>query len=152
MLTHVTLSIAILFLSIINCFSQITLNAQNETEIDSAIIVKLENDWANAMVAHDQSVFNNLLADDFIYTENEKMYSRAEVMQTLMADSVTVEKAYNEGMQVHFKEQVAIVTGWLFTSGKGADTAFNRKYRFTDIWFNKNNNWQLIAAQDYLLP
>ena len=133
----------------INSFGQ---NTQNANKIDSALIIKLENDWAKALVNRDKKVFNKLLADDFFYTENEKMYSRAEVIQSVMSETETVEKAYNEDMQVHIKENTAIVTGWLFVNGKSAGTDFKRKYRFTDIWFKKKGSWQLIAAQDYLLP
>lgn len=119
---------------------------------DSTSVIQLENDWAKALVNRDETVFNKLLAADFSYTENEKLYSRAEVLRSVMSVSDTVASAYNEDMQVHIKDKTAIVTGWLFVNGKGADGSFKRKYRFTDIWFKEKGNWQLIAAQDYLLP
>ena len=144
-------AIAILF-SINFSFGQTAYKANKEKNSDSAVIIKLENDWAKALIKRDKTVFNKLLADDFFYTENEKMYSRAEVIKAVMSESETVEKAYNEDMQVHIKDKTAIVTGWLFVNGKSEGVDFKRKYRFTDIWYNKNGNWKLIAAQDYLLP
>ena len=119
---------------------------------DSTLIIQLENDWAKALIIRDETVFNKLLATDFFYTENEKLYSRTEVMQSVMSVSDTIANAYNEDMQVHIKDKTAIVTGWLFVNGKGVEGNFKRKYRFTDIWFNNKGTWQLIAAQDYLLP
>ena len=119
---------------------------------DSTKLQRLENDWAKALVTRDESMFNKLLAADFFYTENEKQYSRAEVMQSVMSVADTVNSAYNEDMEVHIKEKTAIVTGWLFVNGKNAGGNFNRKYRFTDIWYNEKGNWQLIAAHDYLVP
>lgn len=119
---------------------------------DSALIIKLENDWAKALIARDKKTVNQLLADDFIYTENEKMYSRAEVTAAAISETERIETAYNEDMRVHMKGITAIVTGWLYVNGKSGATGFKRKYRFTDIWFNKNGAWQLTAAQDYLLP
>jgi ketosteroid isomerase-like protein len=104
------------------------------------------------LINRDEKVFNKLLAGDFIYTENEKMYSRTEVIQSVMSVMDTVNNAYNEDMQVHIKVKTAIVTGWLFVNGKGAEGNFKRKYRFTDVWYNEKANWQLIAAHDYLLP
>ena len=148
-LAYLIPAIAILF-SINYSFGQNANKAHKEN--DSALIIKLENDWAKALIARDKIVFNKLLADDFFYTENEKMYSRAEVIQSVMTESETVKKAYNEDMQVHIKNNTAIITGWLFVNGKSAGVDFRRKYRFTDIWFKKNGNWKLIAAQDYLLP
>ena len=125
---------------------------QSRNSIDSTLIIRLENDWAKALINRDETVFNKLLATDFFYTENEKLYSRNEVIQSAMSVSDTVSNAYNEDMQVHIKDKTAIVTGWLFVNGKGSDGKFNRKYKFTDIWYKKNGIWQLIAAQDYLLP
>ncbi len=119
---------------------------------DSTLIIQLENDWAKALIIRDETVFNKLLATDFFYTENEKLYSRTEMMQSVMSESDTIANAYNEDMQVHIKDKTAIVTGWLFVNGKGVEGNFKRKYRFTDIWFNNKGTWQLIAAQDYLLP
>ena len=117
---------------------------------DSAILMQLENDWAKGLVNRDTTLFNKLLAADFFYTENDKMYTRAEVIQASLAD--TVQRAYNEDMQVHLFGNTGIVTGWLFINGKTAGADFKRKYRFTDIWLLKNDSWKLVAAQDYLLP
>ncbi len=125
---------------------------QKTSSSDSTLIIQLENDWAKALINRDETVFNKLLATDFFYTENEKLYSRTEVIRSVMSISDTVVSAYNEDMQVHMKDKTAIVTGWLFVNGKGVEGNFKRKYRFTDIWFNKKGIWQLIAAQDYLLP
>jgi ketosteroid isomerase-like protein len=133
--------------------SSILFGQQQKTNSgDSTLILQLENDWAQALVNRDETVFNKLLAADFFYTENEKLYSRAEVIQSVMSLSDTIESAYNEDMQVHIKDNTAIVTGWLFVYGKGVGGSFKRKYRFTDVWHSKKATWQLIAAQDYLLP
>ena len=150
-LAYLMLAIQILF-SINYSFGQNANKIQKEKSCVSTLIIKFENDWAIALITRNKIVFNKLLADDFFYTENGKMYSRTEVIQAVMSESETVEKAYNEDMQVHIKGNTAIVTGWLFVNGKGAGVYFKRKYRFTDIWFKKNGNWKLIAAQDYLLP
>ena len=125
---------------------------QKIQDSDQTAILRLESDWAVALINHDESVFNKLLADDFIYTENEKMYTRKEVIQSVMLVTDTVRSAYNEDMQVLIKDKTAIVTGWLFVNGKGAEGLFKRKYKFTDVWYNEKGKWQLIAAHDYLLP
>lgn len=118
---------------------------------DSVQIIKLENEWARAMVRKDEKVFQRLLAADFFYTENDKMYTRAEIIAALMSPAETIQNAYNEGMQTHIKGNTIIVTGWLIVVGKGTDGTYNRKYRYTDIWFNQDGNWQLVGAHDYLM-
>ena len=113
---------------------------QRRNSIDSTLILQLENDWAKALINRDETVFNKLLATDFFYTENEKLYSCNEVIQSAMSVLDTVSSAYNEDMQVHIKDKTAIVTGWLFVNGKGSDGKFNRKYKFTDIWYKKTES------------
>ena len=143
----------ILFLAIAVSISSITFGQQMKIQNnDTTVILRLENDWASALIIRDESVFNKLLAADFFYTENEKLYSRAEVIQSVMSVMDTVNSAYNQDMQVHLKDKTAIVTGWLFVNGKGVGGSFNRKYRFTDIWYNEKGKWQLMAAHDYLAP
>lgn len=119
---------------------------------DSALILKLENDFAAAVVSRDEKTINRLISDNFIYTENEKMYSRSEVIQSFFSESDIIESAYNEDLKVHQYDKTAIVTGWLYINGKSSGVDFKRKYRFTDVWYYLNGYWQIIAAQDYLLP
>lgn len=137
---------------VVSISAAVTAQGTKARSNDSTVIIQLENDWAKALVVRDETAFNKLLAPDFFYTENEKMYSRAEVIQSVMSVSDTVGSAYNEDMQVHSKGKTAIVTGWLFVNGKNSGGDFKRKYRFTDVWNKISGNWQLIAAQDYLLP
>ena len=139
-----------LFVLLSFSFSSITFAQKSPN--DSTLIIQLENNWAKALITHDEKVFNNLLADDFFYTENEKMYSREEVLASVMSTAETITDAFNEDVQVHMKEKTAIVTGGLYVIGKNTEGDFKRKYRFTDIWYNQKGNWKLIAAHDYLIP
>src|SRR5438046_5542081 len=97
-LYQLMLPIVIIFFSTSFSFGQTN---KTRKETDSTSIIKFENDWAKALIKRDKTVFNKLLADNFFYTENEKMYSRAEVIRSVMSESETVKKAYNEDMQVH---------------------------------------------------
>jgi hypothetical protein len=45
-----------------------------------------------------------------------------------------------------------IVTGWLVLRGRSGGKPFDRRFRFTDTWLKRNGEWQIIAAQDYLVP
>ncbi len=80
------------------------------------------------------------------------MYSRDEFMESFNSGLEVIENASNDDMSVHLFGTTAVVTGFLTITGKGTDGQFNRKYRFTDTWLNVNSEWQIIAAQDYLMP
>jgi ketosteroid isomerase-like protein len=77
--------------------------------------------------------------------------SRADVIKSV-SGSDRVEWARNEGMKVHDFGDVHVVTGVLHLRGRGKDGAFDRRYQFTDTWQRRGGKWQIIAAQDYLIP
>jgi ketosteroid isomerase-like protein len=77
--------------------------------------------------------------------------SRSDVIRSVTG-SDRVEWARNEGMRVHDFGDVHVITGVLHTRGRGNQGSFDRRYRFTDTWQRSNNRWQIIAAQDYLIP
>ena len=66
--------------------------------------------------------------------------------------SDTVTWAGNEGMKVHLYGSTAVVTGILAMKGRGKDGSFDKRFRFTDTWKFLDGRWQIIAAQDYLIP
>ncbi len=116
-------------------------------------LIRLENAWASALVRRDGATFERILAPTFVYTENDRLMTRAEVLQGVVAGSDTVTAAHNEDMVVHgYASNVAVVTGWLIVSGHGPAGAFTHRYRFTDTWVRRGGRWQIVAAQDYLAP
>jgi hypothetical protein len=127
--------------------------AVNVQDADSRALLQLEDDWASALVKRDRVVFERLLADGFVYTENDQMMDRATVLNSVVAGLDTVVAARNEGMVVHRYGPVsAVVTGWLVVGGRGASGEFRRRYRFTDTWVKRGGQWQIVAAQDYVAP
>ena len=116
-------------------------------------LVRLENQWAAGLVKRDRALFEKLLAPRFVYTENDKLMSRADVLHDVAEGSDRVTAAHNEGMVVHeYGPTTAVVTGWLIVEGRGTGGAFTHRYRFTDTWVKGPSAWQIVAAQDYLAP
>ena len=116
------------------------------------VLLRLEDDWAQALIHRDAAVFRRLLADGFIYTEDDRTVSRDDVLHDVVAGLDTVTTAHNEAMRVHRFGATAVVTGWLVVGGHGPSGAFDRRYRFTDTWVSRNGRWQIVAAHDYLVP
>ena len=113
--------------------------------------IKLEDEWTTALVKRDTRAFDRLLAPNFVYTENASVMGRDDVIKSVTA-SDRVEWARNEGMRVHDFGDVHVITGVLHFRGKGKEGSFDRRYQFTDTWQRRNGRWQIIAAQDYLIP
>jgi hypothetical protein len=124
-----------------------------EPKPGSVELIRLENQWTVGLVKRDRALFDKLLAPKFVYTEDDKLMRRDEVLREISAGADTVTAARNEGMEVHeFGAVTAVVTGWLVVEGHGKGGAFTHRYRFTDTWVKRKAGWQIVAAQDYLVP
>lgn len=125
----------------------------NVQDADTRALLRLEDQWASALVKRDSVVFNRLLAANFVYTENDQMMDRAAVLHSVVAGPDTVTAAHNEDMRVHrYGAVTAVVTGWLIVQGRNAGGGFEHRYRFTDTWVKRSGRWQIVAAQDYIAP
>ena len=123
----------------------------NQTSPTARTLLRLEDEWARGVVRRDTAAFRKRLAPQFVYTEDAQVMGKADVIKGLVG-SDTVVSANNHDMKVHDYGNTAVVTGILQMKGKGKDGPFDRRYRFTDTWFRRNGEWQIIAAQDYLMP
>lgn len=113
--------------------------------------LQLEDQWTTALIRRDAATFERLLAPKFVYTEDAVVMNRGEVIKSVTGPD-RVEWARNEGMRVHDFGDVHVITGVLHLRGRGKSGAFDRRYQFTDTWQRRNGRWQIIAAQDYLIP
>jgi ketosteroid isomerase-like protein len=113
--------------------------------------IQLEDQWTAALVKRDARTFDRLLAPNFVYTENDAVMNRGDVIKSVTGPD-RVEWARNEGMKAHDFGDVQVITGALHLKGKGTKGAFDRRYQFTDTWQRRNGRWRIIAAQDYLIP
>jgi hypothetical protein len=119
--------------------------------VEARTLLKLEDDWCKGLVNRDAGIFRKLMAPGFIYTENAKMFTRDSVIKTVLTGD-RVERAVNQYMQVHEFGPAAVVTGVLAVTSRGKTGPYTTRYRFTDTWLNTAGTWQIIAAQDYVIP
>lgn len=116
------------------------------------MLLRLEDGWATALVRKDTAYFRRTLAPGFVYSEDDRSYTRAEVLRDLVSTSDSITEAHNEDLEVHGFGATAVVTGWLIVAGRGAAGPFQRRYRFTDTWVRQAGRWRVVAAHDYLAP
>jgi ketosteroid isomerase-like protein len=115
-------------------------------------IAMLEDAWIKAVIARDAATFNRLLVPDFVYTEDDRVYRKEQLIREVTTGSDTVTSGRNEDLVVRVHGNTAIATGWLILIGHGSSGPFERRYRYTDTWLKTGARWRVIAAQDYLKP
>ena len=119
---------------------------------DERAVLDLEEAWAKGVVKRDAATFKRLLAPGFVYTEDDRVQNGDQLTRDIVSGTDTVTEARNEQMGTHPFDNTMIVTGWLIMRGRSGGRPFDRRYRFTDTWLKRGGQWQIIAAQDYLVP
>jgi ketosteroid isomerase-like protein len=109
-----------------------------------------ENRWEASVGTHDASVAQSLVANDFagVYWDG-KVINKSALMGEAKKDKDTYKSAVNERLAVHsYSPTVAVVVGTAHEKGTGKDgKAFDRTFRFTDTWVERNGQWQCVAFQ-----
>lgn len=116
-----------------------------------AMPLQREEEWTRGLVARDPKAFDRMLAPGFVYTEDAGVMTRDDVIASATGDDTT-SWAGNEGMKVHDFGSTQIITGVLHVKGKNKNGPFDRSYAFTDTWQRRDGVWQLIGAQDFVIP
>jgi len=120
---------------------------------DKTTLLKLEDGWTKALVKRDNAYFEKTLAPGFVYTEDDRLSTRAEVLRDMVTPADTVTSSHNEDMVAHLFGNTAAVTGVLVVDGRANGKPYHHRYRFTDTWQKQSDGqWKIIAAQDYLIP
>ncbi len=109
-----------------------------------------ENRWEASYAAHNISVPQSLVANDFVgvYWDG-KVMSKSGLISEIKKDKDTYKSAKNEKLAVHgYGPNVAVVVGTAREKGTGKDgRSFDRTFRFTDTWMLRNGQWQCVASQ-----
>jgi ketosteroid isomerase-like protein len=109
-----------------------------------------ENRWEASFATHDPSVAQSLVANDFVgvYWDG-KVLNKSGVISQIKKDKDTYKSTANEKLAVHmFGKNVAVVVGTAREKGTAKDgKAFDRQFRFTDTWVERNGQWQCVASQ-----
>lgn len=121
---------------------------------EEGTLKEMEDNWQSAIMAHNAAIVDLLLAPDFAGVDrNGKFINKSAVVAEVKNDKDTYQVAKNEKVNVRFYgPTIAVVTG--STRSKGttkAGKAFDRAYRYTDTWVQREGKWQCVASQDSLL-
>jgi ketosteroid isomerase-like protein len=121
-----------------------------------AALRDMENKWEGAIGKHDAATVEAMVADDFVGVSSKpgaKVQNRRALLADMKSDKDTYTSTKNEKLDVRmFGSGVAVVVGTAREKGTGKDgKAFDRAYRFTDTWVDRNGKWQCVASQAALV-
>jgi ketosteroid isomerase-like protein len=109
-----------------------------------------ENRWEAAIGKHDIATVEAMVANDFIGVSSKaKVVNRRALLAEMKSDKDTYSSTKVEKLDVHaYGSGTAVVVGTAREKGTGKDgKAFDRTFRFTDTWVERNGQWQCVASQ-----
>ena len=119
-----------------------------------ATIREIEDKWEASVMAHDPSVAQAFLADDFRGVSSKgKLMNKSKLLSEIKKDTDTYTSTKNGKVDVRvFGGQFAVATGISTEAGKSKDgKEFKRSFRWTDAWVLRNGKWQCVASQAMLV-
>ncbi len=119
---------------------------------DERALLRLEDGWARALMRRDTAYFRRTLHPAYVYSDEQGLSGKEQVIAQSVAASDTVTFAGNEQMKARVYGTTGVVTGILVTRGRGARGPFHHRYRYTDSWIKRGGHWIMIASQDYDIP
>ncbi len=116
-------------------------------------IIELDRKRMQAMADKDIATLNALISDDLVYTHSS---ARLDTKKSLIGNMESGSTVYTSVVPSDVKAQdlgdTVVLTGSCRISvmSNGKPNSFG--VRFTDVYANKNGNWQMIAWQSTRTP
>ena len=111
---------------------------------------EIEARWTQAFVSRDAAVVESILADNYVLTDEKgKVFNRSSAIKEFKSETDTLEKSTNSNVVVHpISSNAAVVTGMTNDIGKdNSGKKFDRVFRWTDTFVNRNGKWECVASQ-----
>ena len=110
-------------------------------------LLKLEKEFAEAIVRNDLEGIGRLVTDDWIIIEpNGEIVDRARFFEVIESGALTHEMMESENFRVRVYGDSAVVTGVTRTKGKFMGQEFSIQERATDVFVRRDGRWQCVLT------
>lgn len=111
-------------------------------------ILQLEQQWKDAVIQHNVTVMQNLLADDYIgITSNGTLQSKEQVLANLKNGGLHFDMLDISDRKVRFYGQTAVVTSKAEVKGDAGDGSIDGNYRYTRVYVKDKSGWRIVSFE-----
>src|SRR6201989_1178666 len=110
-------------------------------------LLKLEREFAEAIVANDLDAIGRLVAEEWIIIDpNGGIVDRTRFFGVIKSGALTHEMMESEDLRVRVYGDSAVVTAVTRTKGKFTGQEFSTQERATDVFVNRDGRWQCVLT------
>ena len=146
----------ILFTVVALSFSLTVLARTTQTSREDSVeqtIRQLENENREATLKNDASVFERLLADDWLNTNaNGTVTTKAQLMSLVKSGTFKISSLEYDDVMIRAYKDTAVVTGRSTSTRLGQDNKLIGQVRFTRVYIKRDKGWQVVSAQSTPIP
>jgi len=111
-------------------------------------LLKLENDFAQAVTNNDADAVDGFLSDDWIIVDPDGgIIDKARFLGVIKSGALSHEMMESANLRVRLYGNTAVVTGLTTSKGKFMGQDFTSCERATDIFVKQNDRWQCVFTQ-----
>ena len=135
----------LVLLSLLFVISIIYSAAQNS---DEKQILKLEDDWIQALKTKDRQLLDRIVAPEFSFIEpNGTVLSRSEYLTDRASNSAEIESFESSDMQVRVYGNSAVASGLAKITERRQGQRYSFSLRWKELWLKDSGKWQVVAGQ-----
>src|SRR4029450_8276545 len=111
-------------------------------------LLKLENDFAQAVVKNDADAIDGFLADDWIVVDPDGgIIDKTRFLGVIRSGALSHESMESADWRVRLYGNSAVVTGLTTTKGKFMGQDFTSCERATDVFVKQGDRWLCVFTQ-----
>ncbi len=115
---------------------------------DEKQLLKLEDDWVQALTRHDRQVLDKIVAPSFTFIEPDgTLKNRREYLADRSRDSYENEEFENVDLKVQVMGNFAIASGLAKITERRQGKRYRFRVRWKEMWTKDNGSWQVLTSQ-----
>lgn len=129
------------------------IRAQQDSQAGVEQYIKTsEQQWAEAGIKRDTATVERILADDFLgVAPDGSLYDKSQEVLNAKQNTENFVSNHVNDVKIRFYGDTAVAQGnesWELRAGEPK----RGMYVWTDTWVKRNGKWQIVAAEDVLVP
>ena len=110
-------------------------------------LLKLEKEFAEAIVRNDLESIGRLVTDDWIIIDPKgEIVDRTRFFEAIKSGALTHDRMESEDFRVRVYGDSAVVTALTRTKGKFMGQEFSTQERATDVFVKREGQWQCVLT------